>query len=337
MDSQKAPEQEPKKRGKLKMFLLIIVALILAFCAVLILGPRESFDPTLRFNDAQIESDVEAYLADSEANTPDIVPTATKEIIWAYPRSKAKTPLALVYLHGFSATKGETRPVSEMAAKALKANLFYTRLKGHGAGSAAMGEATGQDWMDDVAEAIEIGSRIGQKTIVIGASTGGTLASVAALHPALKDKIAGVILISPNFRVKAAGAELLTLPYARIWSPMLVGAERSFEPANEAHATLWTTKYPTTAILPMMALVSYAATLPYENITQPALFIYSNDDQVVDPEATKKVIARWGGQTSVHLVNNADDTNNHVIAGDALSPNKNDEVADVISNWLEQF
>lgn len=332
-----ANSEKPKKRSKLKMFFYIILVLVVGLAALFLFGPREPVDTSLRFQPSELGDDLDLYLAESEAEDPSVLPHATKEIIWAYPNSKAKTPLALVYIHGFSATKGETRPVPDLAAKELGANLFYTRLEGHGAGSAAMAEPTVQDWMDDTAEAIEIGTRIGEKVIVIGVSTGAPLAAVAALHPDLADKIAGYILISPNFKLQNAASPLLTLPYARQWIPVIAGAERSFETTNDLHARFWTSTYPTTAVLPMAALVKYARALPFENIDKPALFIYSEADTVVDNSVSKTVLDRWGGSTELHLVEGADDRYNHVIAGDALSPNKTEEVADAITQWLGQF
>ncbi len=329
-----AQPSKPKKRGKLKMVFYFILLIAIALAALFIFGPRATFNDNIRFDAASLDGDLDAYLAKSESANPDVLPQAVKEIVWAYPASKAKTPIALVYIHGFSASKGEIRPVPDLAAAALKANLFYTRLEGHGAGGPAMGTATAQDWLDDTAEAIEIGARIGEKVVVIGTSTGATLAAVAALEPSFKDKVAAFILISPNFKVKAAGSELLTFPYAEKWLPLIIGKERSFEPVNDAHEKYWTSTYPTKAILPMGALVAYAKTLRYEKITQPALFIYSNEDKVIDHHLTSQVMDRWGGQTSLHAVTGADDPYKHVIAGNALSPNKTQEVADIIVNWV---
>lgn len=336
-ETETAETAMPKKRSKLKMFFYFILLLAIGLSALYIFGPREPVDTNLRFEPAELSDDLDAYLAKSEAADTSVQPHATKEIVWAYPNSKAKTPLALVYLHGFSATKGETRPVPDMAAEALGANLFYTRLKGHGADGKAMASPTVQDWIDDAAEAIEVGSRIGEKVVVIGVSTGAPLAAVAALHPELNQKIAGYILISPNFKLQNAASPLLTLPYARHWIPVVAGAERSFETSNDLHAKFWTSTYPTTAVLPMAALVKHSRSLPFENIEKPALFIYSEADTVVDNMVSKKVMARWGGDTQLHLVEGADDRYNHVIAGDALSPNKTDEVAGVITQWLKQF
>lgn len=336
-DSETAEPAKPKKRSKLKMFFYVALLLIIGLAALYLFGPREPVDTTLRFQPSQLSDDLDAYLAESEASDADVLPYTAKEIVWAYPNSKAKTPIALVYIHGFSATKGETRPMPDIAAKALGANLFYTRLKGHGAGSEAMAKPTVQDWIDDTAEAIEIGTRLGEKVVVMGVSTGAPLAAFAALHPQLKDKVDGYILISPNFKILNAASTLLTLPYARNWVPLIAGAERSFETSNDLHAKFWTSTYPMTAVLPMAEMVRQSRSLPFENIDEPALFIYSEADTVVDNTVSKKIMDRWGGDTQLHLVENADDKSNHVIAGDALSPNKTDEVAKAVTDWLKQF
>ena len=54
--------------------------------------------------------EVDAYLTARESAYPDIRPGLAKEVVWANPASRQKTPLAIVYIHGFSASKGEVRP-----------------------------------------------------------------------------------------------------------------------------------------------------------------------------------------------------------------------------------
>ncbi|MER9564784.1 hypothetical protein NKI85_22425 [Mesorhizobium sp. M0571] len=90
-----------------------------------------------------------------------------KEIIWADPMIHAKTPLAIVYIHGFSASKGEVRPLPDEVADQLDANLFYTRLTGHGQDGAAIAQGSVNAWINDYEEALAIGRAIGDKVIVI--------------------------------------------------------------------------------------------------------------------------------------------------------------------------
>ena len=97
----------------------------------------------------------------------------------------------------------------EEVARALGANLFFTRLTGHGRTGAAMAEATAEDWLADMAEAMEIGRRLGQRVVVIGTSTGGTLAAIAATDPQLNAGLAGTVLISAQLRGAGHGADLV--------------------------------------------------------------------------------------------------------------------------------
>lgn len=317
--------------------LYVLLAIIVCLAALWVFGPREPVDTTIRFDPASLRDDIETHLSTSEARFDDIVEGAEKQIVWAFPNSKAKTPVALVYVHGFSASAGEIRPAPDLAAEALGANLFYTRLAGHGRSGAAMAEPTVQDWIDDVAEAVGIGERIGERVVLIGTSTGGTLLAIAALHPDLAERIDAMVFVSPNFRVKAQGSEILTAPFARQIVPLIVGAERGFEPENELHARFWTERYPSSALLPMAATVAHARGLFYENATIPAMFVFSDADQVVDHAATRQVEARWGGASEIVAITQSDDPYDHVIAGDALSPSNNQMVADTIVRWVNEL
>lgn len=323
-----------KKRSWFKIVLTFVLALAVIAAALWFFGPREPVETALRFDRATIGDNLDDYLADAEAAFGDIVEGAEKQIAWAFPASRSKTPVALVYVHGFSASAGEMRPAPDMAAQQLDANIFYTRLTGHGRTGDAMAEATVQDWMDDVAEAVAIGERLGEKVVLISTSTGGTLAAIAALNPDLADRIDGVIFVSPNFKLQAAGSEILSAPFARQLVPLIVGAERGFEPENDLHARFWTENYPSTALLPMAAAVRHAGSIQYETINIPALFVFSDADTVVDHAATRAIADRWGGPVTIEAVTEADDPYMHVIAGDALSPSNNQMMAQTITDWV---
>ena len=126
-------------RKRVTIVIVVVVFAVLAFA----LGPRAAADTTLRFDPAVLGPDAEAYLARREAGVAGIRPGLQKEIVWADPASKAKTSIAIVYVHGFSASKGEMRPLPDRVASALRANLYFTRLTGHGQDGVAMAQGSG--------------------------------------------------------------------------------------------------------------------------------------------------------------------------------------------------
>jgi pimeloyl-ACP methyl ester carboxylesterase len=318
-----------------RKILYVLITLVVAGAIAWLAGPRVPVDTTVTFDPATIGPDADAFVAASEAATPDLRPGLGKEIVWAFPASKAKTPLSIVYIHGFSASKGEVRPMPDIVAKSLSANLFYTRLEGHGQDGAAMGRATVNDWVNDYAEAVAIGRAIGERVIVMSASTGGSIVTWALAQPALSEKVAGAVFISPNYGVQAAGSGILTAPFGRQLANLIIGKERSFEPENELHATLWTPKYPTDALLPMAGITALAAAQPVETIMTPALFIYSKTDKVIRPDLVEAIAARWGGPEELFAVEKNDDPYSHVIAGDALSPSTTAPIAARIEAWVK--
>jgi esterase/lipase len=329
-------DTEPKsRRSRIKFVLYALILIIAAAALAWVFGPREAVDLSVDFNSAVLGDDLDSYLAQKEAAYDDLRPATAKEIVWAYPASKAKTPIALVYLHGFSAAKGEIRPVPDDAARELGANLYFARLAGHGRSGEALSEATVHDWIQDAAEAIAIGERIGEKVVIISTSTGGSLAALAASLPELKDRIAGIVFISPNFGIKAANAQFLTFPFARTFVPWIVGKERSFDVINEMHGENWTTRYPSVSLLPMAAMVKCARALPFPEMKIPALFIYHPEDQVLDHAITADIVSRWGGPSQSIVITSSDDPSNHVIAGDILSPSNNGRVTVAIVDFAK--
>jgi esterase/lipase len=318
-----------------RKILYVLLTLIVAGGVAFFAGPRVPVDMTISFDPASLGTDLDAYVAKREASTPNLRAGLGREIIWAFPASKAKTPIAVVYVHGFSASKGEVRPLPDLVAKALGANLYYTRLTGHGQDGAAMGTATVNEWANDYAEAMAIGRAIGEKVLIISTSMGGGLTTWGLTESALSDKVMGAVFISPNYGVQAGGAELLTGPWGKQLANLIVGKERSFKPENELHGTLWTPTYPTDAVIPMAGLTALAVSEPVEQIKTPAFFIYSKTDKVIKPELVEQIEAKWGGPKQILALEKNDDPYSHVIAGDALSPSTTQPLADAIIAWAK--
>jgi len=321
----------PRRRrilGGLALVLVAAVALLFAF------GPREPLDLTPDFDAALLPADLDAYLAAREATVGGIVPGAEKRILWAGPPG-VRTDWAVVYLHGFSATSEEIRPVPDRVAAGLGANLHFTRFAGHGLGPRRFAGPSVNDWMIDVAEALAIGRRIGRRVLVIATSTGGTLAAEAALQPDLAAGMDAIVFVSPNFGIRDPVAALLTWPFARAWVGAVAGRERCFPTVSAAHARFWTACYPTEALLPMAAVARHAAAADYGRVTLPALFLSAEADRVVSPAATARVAARWGGPVALlpQVAGAGDDPASHVIAGDVLSPSMTAPVTNAILGW----
>ena len=319
-------------------FLVAAAVLVAALAILYVLGPREPVDLTVSVDRDAIAADPVAYLAEQEGFVDGIRDGLQKEIVYAFPNSRAKTPLALVYVHGFSASKNELRPVPDRVAEELEANLFYMRLAGHGRDGDAMGEATVNAWINDLAEAIAISEELGERIVLIGTSTGASLATLAATEPGLRERIDGIVQVSPNFALTNWKARILDFPFAEQILSVAEGPERSFEPVNAMHAANWTSRYPTRSLLPMAALTREVRRRPLEAIRVPTLFVFDEADTVVNHEATRRAAARWGSAygtpAHIELLHGTDDPYRHVIAGDSLSPSTTERAVEIITPWI---
>ncbi|MCV6587007.1 MAG: lysophospholipase [Marinibacterium sp.] len=291
-----------------------------------------SFDPR-RFGEG-----VQVYFESTESRFDDITPGVQKRVIWRDGFKEQRSPVSILYVHGFSATSEEIRPVPDILAERLNANLVYTRLTGHGRPGAAMGEAQVSDWMADMAEALAAARAVGDRVVILSTSTGGTLTAAALQDPVLAERVAAAVFVSPNFRINQLGDRVLTWPLARLWLPWILGPTRSFEPADPDEARYWTVSYPSVAVLPMAELVAAVDRMDMRGVTVPALFWFSNDDQVVRPDATWAMAARWGGPVTVQTVTMGpgDDPSSHVVTGAIMSPGQVDPAADEMEHWVRQ-
>jgi len=300
---------------------------------VVALGPRVGVDD--RWNEPTLPVDIDSYLLGREGRVANIRPGDAKSVVWLEPDAPSVTPLALVYLHGFSADRHEVEPLVTALARDLGANAYFTRLAGHGRDGSAMGEATVEAWLDDAAEAVTIGGFIGERVVLMGTSTGGTLALWAASREEARERIAALVLVSPNLGLQDPAAGFLVWPWGGAIARMVVGPERCFEPANPEHARHWTTCYPVEALLPMAALVQHVRSLGRGAVSAPALVVYSPNDQLVDPSKTEPVMTRISREPAqMYVVQGSGDPEQHVVAGAILSPQTTGDVRQRIRTFL---
>ena len=316
-------------------FLWFIPALIIALVAASggNWSARAASDPPLAGPSFALRQ-IEQRIAMAESRITDIRPGLEKSIIWAGAPHQ-RTRYAIVYIHGFSASKEELRPVPDRIAVALGANIFYTRLTGHGRTAEAMREGSVAAWMQDLAETFQIGSMIGDKVIIISCSTGGTLVAAGMARGIFSEQLVSTVFFAPNFGLQDQMAPLLTLPLARYWAPLVGGEMQTNNPRNQLHARYWTTSYPTISLIPMMQLIDMVDNADLRTSSVPALFYFSPDDKVVDPQKTENFIARWRGPKEIMRINGNDseDELNHLITGQVVSPSQVKRAADAVINW----
>ena len=192
--------------------LKVLVGLIVVLIGVFALGPKRSFEkidnkPSKKTYDI---TSLDLKLKNQEQAVQYLKEDNESRVVWA-DSSKQKTKYSIVYLHGFSASQGEGFPMHVNIADSLKANLYLPRLPEHGVNNKdAMKNLTPAMLIDAAKEAIAIGKTIGEEVILMGCSTGGTL----AIYLAAADRdLKGLILLSPNIEVNVAGVSLLTGPW----------------------------------------------------------------------------------------------------------------------------
>jgi pimeloyl-ACP methyl ester carboxylesterase len=274
---------------------------------------------------ASVTDNPAALLAEQEAAVDaalGIIGGAEKRIVWAS-EPGVRSELVIIYLHGFSATRQEIAPVPEQVAAALGANLFETRLAGHGLEAGPLTDVSAEAWLEDGAEALAVGRALGERLVLMGTSTGATLALALAGHPDFA-AVDALVMLSPNFGPAAAGSGLATGPFGPQLVRLLTGEYREWVPANERQGRYWSTRYPNTSLVEMMRLVDLAQRQTEAAQVSRAMLIYSPQDQVVSVERLRDGFARLpAAEKQVLEIEKGGGPSNHVLAGDILAPENN--------------
>ena len=336
------PEQvqrEPRV-SRTRRAALVLATLLLLLTLVFLAGPRRRVDPArlsasalpaLSESSASLSALASAVAA-REASLGDVSSDCLAQVTFV--GAPVQTELALVYLHGFSATRQETAPLAQHLAQALGANLYEARLRGHGRPGARLGEARAEEWLADAAEALALGRRLGRRVVLLSCSTGSSLAAWLLTH-GHAEGVAASIWISPNFGTHSRAAWLLTGPWGEDLVQALVGPERSWRPISEAHGAYWTTRYPSRALVEMQATVDLACGVDLGAHATPLLMIYSPRDLVLDPAAMVEHFASVGAERKEQLAFSGDgDPSHHVLAGDVLSPGSTAAIQAHIQSFL---
>jgi pimeloyl-ACP methyl ester carboxylesterase len=282
-----ASEMMEKPRRYIKKIIIYGFAGIAILMTVYMLGPvplTPVIDPVLppvERNLAILEAEVDS----SEKEIRGLKPDNQARIIWADPDKRQRTEYSLVYLHGFSGSQGDGFPVHLNFARRYGCNLYLSRLYGHGIDSKdPLLDLTPDNLLQSAKEAVSIGKTLGEKVILMGTSTGGTLALIIA---GSDPEIAGLILYSPNIDLSNSRSSLLIKPWGLYLGRLIAGSKyyRTHDPDSIKH--YWYAEYRIEALVSLKSLLSSTMNRKtFSNVHQPlfAGYFYKNkkeqDDQV---------------------------------------------------------
>ncbi|WP_299460200.1 alpha/beta hydrolase [uncultured Microscilla sp.] len=303
--------------------------LLLVLAIVYLLGPTppspvlDTTLPKVTNNLTQLEQEVIV----KEKKVKDLRPDNEARIVWADSAKKQKTPYALVYLHGFSATWAEGEPVHRNFARRYGCNLYLARLAKHGIGNQeAFENLTVDQLLTSAKEALAIAQRLGEQVIIMATSTGATLGLyLAAHHP----KLAGIILYSPLIDFYSPALYLLNKPWG-LQVARLVFDSKYYDftgESNQKKRQYWTTRYRFEGTVALKSLV--ANTMDnglFAKIKQPLFLGYyykdeTHQDKVVSVKAMKQMYTQLGTPSYQKRQVAFPNVGSHVIASYITSKN----------------
>lgn len=311
----------------MKRLLKIILVIAIVLTVGYFLGPRPktpvlaAFTAKLPDSLAQLEQTVVA----SELSEKGLRPDNEARIVWADTARKAKTGIALLYLHGFSASQEEGDPVHRNVARALGANLYLARLAGHGVwlGDSTMIDLTADDLYNAAEKALAITQKLGDTVIVMATSFGAALAlRLASVHPHIK----ALVTYSPCIKIYDDNAELIDNPWGMQLGRLITGSYyRKLTPENAEHDKYWNMYYHMTGVLAIQNFLTHAMVpATFEKVQCPTFmgYYYKNDsaqDKVVSVPAMLQMFDQLGTPAAAKRKVAFPNADNHVLASPVLS------------------
>lgn len=309
----------------------VLTAIIVLCATVFMLGPRvpghvPDATPITLGTGPDIIAD---SIAVRESGFATMKPGNAAGIVWADGPGQ-RTEYSVVFLHGFTASKVEGRPVTTAFAREFGMNLYEARLYGHGLDTAdALMDLTPENYVRTAREAVAIGKVIGEKVILMSSSTGGTLSLYLAAHD---PGIAALLCYSPNIRIYDPTARVLTLPWGLQIARLVTGSEFRSYKADDDFKRYWQTRTRLEAAQTVQSLIEATMTgETFGRITQPVFVgCYYKDadaqDKVVSVEAMRAMMPQLGTDARMKRLVEFPGAGNHVIT----SPYRSGDVEGVL-------
>lgn len=273
---------------------------------------------TANVNNLQL---IDSLITKNENRFKKVVPVNKSKILWSPFYKHKKSPIAFVYLHGFGASHREGEPIMSMLSARFKANVFLSRLAGHGMQDASGYQTlTPKKYLESAKKAVEIGKKIGDTVIVVSTSTGGTL----GLKLASEDSdIKALILYSPFIDVIDKKTLGLLTPKGKAFMTKQNGGEIIEQQRPPEQIPYWSTKYHINGYVALLQLVKSTMTkATFKKVQCPVFLGYyykdeEHQDKVVSVKAMQKMFPLLGTFKKTQIA--FPKAGNHVIGCDLRS------------------
>jgi esterase/lipase len=298
--------------------------ILLLLISTYLLGPSVEY-PAINTEPISFDIPTETldeYLESIESETPDIKPGNEAKIVWA-DSTKTKTEYAVVYLHGFSASREEGHPLHVNFAKRYGYNLYLPRLYDHGRDSddTFKGLLPSQ-LVNSAKEAIAIGRLLGNKIILMSCSTGGTLATLLAP----KDpSIHSMFMYSPNIDVYDPVSELIIRPWGKQMLDIVLDGEYNHIQYSDEAKKYWSETYHSDGLLSLKYLIEEEMNESlFSSIDIPVYLGYyykdeENQDKVVSVPRMLDFFEQLGTNENLKRKNAFPEAGRHVFTSHVFS------------------
>ena len=301
--------------------LKIVAYVLIVVIVVYLLGPSPEA-PKLSKQLPTVPSSamaLEQFIKEQEAKHK-LKPNNEARIVWVNDSLKTRTEYAIVYVHGFSASQEEGNPVHRNIAKEFGCNLFLCRLQEHGIDTTEqLQNLTADNLWESAKQALVIGKQLGKKIILMGTSTGGTLAlMLAAEYP---NDVAGLVLYSPNIAINDPNAWAINNHWGLQIARMVKGG-KYVVPKDERpiYSQYWNRPYRLEAAVSLEDLLEASMNKnTFAAIHQPTLALYyykdeEHQDPVVKVSAIKEMMQQLGTSANLKREVAMPNTEDHVLA-----------------------
>lgn len=290
--------------------------LIFLMLVTYIFGPKMP-EPVFNQQLTPVKGDVNHYV-DSIESVSRVRPDNEARIIWADDSLKNRTEYVLLYLHGFSASWYEGFPVNVDFAKRYHCNAYLSRLASHGLISDnPLLDMTPGKLYESAKQALMIAHQLGDKVIIMSTSTGGTLSLMLAAD--FPDMVNGLILYSPNIRIKQKASMLLSKPWGLQIARLNFGGDFRMTKDSEDICKYWYCKYRAEATVYLQQLLDENMKKDHFIKVKCPVFLgyYYKDeehqDQTVSVSAALKMFDQLGTPSTDQMKVAFPDAESHVI------------------------